>query len=102
MAHPTTQSAVCFLDLIGNFKLGHYPFKHHVDIREVEEVFNNRPKIRFVQKGDRKEEDVYIALGRSEAGRYLAVIFIHEKNNEVLILSARDMARKERKQYDRK
>ena len=90
------------MDLIGIFKLGHYPFKHHVDISEVEEVFNNRPKIRFVQKGDRKEEDVYIALGRSEAGRYLAVIFIHKKKSEVLILSARDMARKERKQYDRK
>ena len=77
-------------------------FKHQVDIREVEEVFENRPKIRFVQKGDRKSEDVYIALGRSEAGRYLAVIFIHKKNNDALIVSARDMAKKERKQYERK
>ncbi len=54
-------------------------FKHHVDVSEVEEVFDDRPKIRFLQKGDRKGEDVYIALGRSEAGRYLAVIFIHKK-----------------------
>ena len=46
-------------------------------------------------------EDVYLALGRSEAGRYLAVIFIM-KNNNALILSARDMAKKERKQYGRK
>ncbi len=77
-------------------------FKHQVDTGEVEEVFHNRPKIRFVQKGDRKGEDVYIALGRSEAGRYLAVIFIHKNNNDALILSARDMAKKERKQYARK
>ena len=77
-------------------------FKHNVDTNEVEEVFDNRPKIRFVQKGDREEEDVYIALGRSEAGRYLAVIFIHKKNNNALIVSARDMAKKERKQYERK
>ena len=76
-------------------------FKHHVDTNEVEEVFDNRPRIRFVQKGDRKGEDVYIALGRSAAGRYLAVIFIH-KNNNALILSARDMAKRERKQYERK
>lgn len=76
-------------------------FKHHVDTAEVEEVFDNRPKIRFVQKGERKGEDVYIALGRSAAGRYLAVIFIHKKNS-ALILSARDMAKKERKQYERK
>lgn len=77
-------------------------FKHHVDISEVEEVFDNRPKFRFVQKGNRKGEDVYIALGRSEAGRYLAVIFIYKKNNAALIVSARDMANKERKQYEKK
>ena len=77
-------------------------FKHQVDTSEVEEVFDNRPKIRFVQKGDCKGEDVYIALGRSEAGRYLAIIFVHKKNNDALIVSARDMAKKERKQYERK
>ena len=77
-------------------------FKHHVDISEVEEVFDSRPKFRFLQKGNRKEEDVYMALGRTEAGRYLAVIFIHKKNNDALIVSARDMAKKERKQYERK
>ena len=77
-------------------------FKHHVETFEVEEVFDNRPKIRFGQKGARKGEDVYIALGRSEAGRYLAVVFIHKKNNDALILSARDMAIKERRQYERK
>lgn len=45
-------------------------FKHDVDISEVEEVFDSRPKFRFLQKGNRKEEDVYMALGRTEAGRY--------------------------------
>jgi len=77
-------------------------FKHHVDTSEVEEVFDSRPKIRFVQKGDCKGEDVYIALGRSDAGRYLAVIFIYKRNNAALIVSARDMANKERKQYEKK
>ena len=76
-------------------------FKHHVDVSEVEEVFDNRPKIRFVQNGNRKGEDVYLALGTSEGGRYLAVVFIHKKN-DALIVSARDMADKERKQYERK
>ena len=46
-------------------------FKHQVETSEVEEVFANHPKIRFVQKGDRRGEDVYMALGRSDAGRYL-------------------------------
>lgn len=77
-------------------------FKHQVGASEVEEVFDNRPKIRFVQKGERSGEDVYMALGRSEAGRYLTVIFIIKRSNNALILSARDMAKKERKQYGRK
>ena len=76
--------------------------KHHVEASEVEEVFENRPRIRFVRKGYRTGEDVYMALGRSEAGRYLAVIFVIKKNNNALILSARDMAKRERKQYGKK
>ena len=76
--------------------------KHHVDTEEVEEVFSNRPKIRFVEKGSRKGEDIYIALGRTDAGRYLAVLFIYKKAKEALILSARDMAARERKQYAKK
>jgi uncharacterized protein len=76
--------------------------KHNVDTSEVEEVFDIKPKIRFVCKGDRKGEDVYMALGQSDAGRYLTVIFIHKMNNDALILSARDMKPKERKQYGRK
>jgi len=38
-------------------------------------------------------------LGRTEAGRYLAVFFIHKRTGAALILSARDMDRKERKIY---
>jgi uncharacterized DUF497 family protein len=77
-------------------------FKHHVEPDEVEQVFNNKPKIRFIEKGERKGEDVYMALGRTDAGRYLAVLFIYKKIKEALVLSARDMADKERKQYGKK
>lgn len=37
--------------------------KHGVAPEEVEEVLRNTPKIRFAKKGNRKGEDVYIALG---------------------------------------
>lgn len=76
--------------------------KHHVSVDEVEELFEDEPKFRFVEKGHRTGEDVYMALGRTEAGRYLAVLFILKLNNEALILSARDMAHSERKYYGRK
>ena len=77
-------------------------FKHNVETYEVEEVLNNKPTFRFVEKGERKGENVYLALGRTNAGRYLAVLFIHKRTKEALILSARDMASKERKQYGKK
>jgi hypothetical protein len=67
--------------------------KHQVEPYEVEEVLDRRPQVRFVEKGERKDEDVYLALGRTEAGRYLTVLFIYKKTREALILSARDMAR---------
>jgi uncharacterized DUF497 family protein len=69
---------------------------------EVEEVLANTNQFRFLEKGERRGEDVYIALGQSDAGRYLTVLFIYKKTREALILSARDMAAKERKQYGKK
>ena len=45
-----------------------------------------------MEKGSRKGEDVYLALGQNDAGRYLTVLFIYKKPREALILSARDMA----------
>ncbi len=76
--------------------------KHSVETFEVEEVLSNKPKIRFVEKGYRDREDVYLALGQTFGGRYLAIFFIYKRTSEALILSARDMAEKEKRTYGRK
>ncbi|PKO21059.1 MAG: hypothetical protein CVU38_16755 [Chloroflexi bacterium HGW-Chloroflexi-1] len=76
--------------------------KHQVETYEVEETLENQPKIRFVEKGERKGEDVYMASGQSDGGRYLVVLFIYKQTREALILSAREMEPEERKQYGRK
>lgn len=77
--------------------------KHHVETDEVEQVMEHRPKIRLVEKGQRRGEDVYMALGETDTGRYLAVLFIYKRlTKQALVLSARDMARKERKRYGKK
>jgi uncharacterized DUF497 family protein len=76
--------------------------KHNVETYEVEEVLNGKPKTRFVEKGDKEGEDVYLALGQTDSGRYLAVLFIYKRSREALILSARDMAARERRQYGKK
>jgi uncharacterized DUF497 family protein len=76
--------------------------KHHVEIEEIKDVLVGKPKFRLVEKGKRKGEKVYLALGQTIAGRYLAVLFIYKLTKEALILSARDMAKKERRQYEKK
>ena len=76
--------------------------KHGVEPYEVEETLENKPKIRFVEKGQREGEDAYLALGRTDAGRHVAVLFLYKLTQEALILSARDMAAKERRRYGTK
>ncbi len=39
-------------------------FKHQVETYEVEELLSENPKFRFVEKGERRNEDVYMALGK--------------------------------------
>lgn len=77
-------------------------YKHGVETFEVEEALSNKPKIRRAEKGNRKGEDVYMALGRTDAGRFLTILFIDKGNREILPLSARDMAEKERRIYAQK
>jgi uncharacterized DUF497 family protein len=76
--------------------------KHSVTIFEVEEILRGQKKVRRIVKGDVQGEDVYLALGQTDAGRYLAVFFILKRNHNVLPISARDMDSKERRQYGRK
>ncbi|MFH1098033.1 MAG: BrnT family toxin [Candidatus Desantisbacteria bacterium] len=76
--------------------------KHQVTQDEAEEVFFNHPRYRFVESGYRQGEDVYSTIGQTDAGRYLIVFFIHKPDNTVLILSARDMDKKERRHYEQK
>lgn len=73
--------------------------KHRVTTMEVEEVLSGRPKIKRMQRGRLRGEDVYRALGQTIAGRYLTVFFIHKQTGTALILSARDMDQKERRSY---
>ena len=77
-------------------------FKHNVAMEEAEETLNNKPKFRFVEKGKRKGENIYMALGQTDSGRHLSILFIYKSTKEALILSARDMADKERKLYGKK
>jgi uncharacterized DUF497 family protein len=77
-------------------------WKHNVTETEIRQVFLNEPRYRFIEKGKYKGEHLYLALGSTDSGRYLAVYFLYKKNKQALIVTARDMTEKERKRYAKK
>jgi uncharacterized DUF497 family protein len=76
--------------------------RHGVSTDEVEEVFRNAPRYDFIAKGRATGENVYRALGQTDAGRYLAIFFVHKSDRRALPISARDMDHKERRKYGKK
>ena len=51
--------------------------KHHVSQDEVDETLANHPPVRL-KRGARKGEDLYRAVGQTDAGRYLSMFFIYK------------------------
>ncbi len=73
--------------------------KHNVEVHEVVETLSSRPFFRFLEKGHRQGENLYLGLGQTDAGRHLAVFFIFKQRNTALVISGRDMKPSERRQY---
>jgi uncharacterized protein len=76
--------------------------KHAIEKDEVRQVLANYPRFRFVEKGHRRGENVYSAMGQTEAGRYVVIYFVLKRGNRALILSARDMTNSERRRHGKK
>jgi uncharacterized DUF497 family protein len=76
--------------------------KHRVEQQEVQDVLMGEPMFRFVEKGHRPLENVYSAFGQTISGRYLIVYFVYKRDGRALVVSARDMTRAERRQYERR
>jgi len=77
--------------------------KHRIITDEVEQVLKNKPKFRLVEKGFKKGENVYSALGKSNANRFITVFFIFkEKAEEALIITAREMTKNEKRRFEKK
>lgn len=77
-------------------------WKHNVLTSEVEEVLTGHCKLFKKETGKVEGEHLYNALGKTKNGRYLSVFFIKKLNNKVLIVTARDMKKTERKRYEKK
>jgi len=74
--------------------------KHHIRWNEVEEIFENRPRIFRILAKDQYGEIRYRALGRTYAGRYLIVVFVRDKERNIKVITSREMTKAEKKQYE--
>lgn len=72
---------------------------HRVTRLECEQVFFNRPLLVAEDEKHSQGEPRYYALGRTDAGRRLFVVFT-TRRDLVRVISARNMSRRERRAYE--
>lgn len=77
-------------------------WKHGLLPLEVEEVLRGKCRVFKRESGKVEGEDLYNALGRTKAGRYISVFFILKRGKRALIVTAREMNYREKRQYEKK
>jgi len=73
-------------------------WKHNVSEDEVYEVFESDYRVHITRSSRRR--NAYLVLGRTFAGRYLAIALKPEADGYT-VLTARDMEQHERRRYRR-
>jgi uncharacterized protein len=73
--------------------------RHAVSNAECEEVFFNQPLVVAPDAKHSAEEQRYYVLGQTDAGRRLFLVFT-TRVRRIRVISARDMNRNERRQYE--
>ncbi|HEX5699275.1 MAG TPA: BrnT family toxin [Rubrobacter sp.] len=73
--------------------------RHRVSQSESEQVFFNRPLVVAEDDLHSHEEARYFALGHTDHGRLLAIVYTL-RGEKIRVISARDMSRREQKEYE--
>lgn len=73
---------------------------HQVSPFECEQIFFNKPLIVAPDKPHSGREERSYALGQTDAGRHLFVVFTIRKNL-IRVISARNMTKRETQEYGR-
>lgn len=74
--------------------------KHNLKWQIIEEVFFNEPLVLLEDKKHSDESECRcVALGFTDSGQFVTVIFTN-RNNNIRVISARPMSQKERKFYE--
>jgi uncharacterized DUF497 family protein len=89
-----------YIDISDDVAL-HILKEHDVTVSEVFEVFFNpdqEPLIKRSQRGGGR----YLALGQTQAGRYLTIAFEQKNHETIEVVTARNMQGNERRWYRRR
>lgn len=74
--------------------------KHSVFKEEAEQVFFNHPLLLLEDKAHSQKEMRFHALGRTDTNRKVHITFTI-RQNQIRVISARPMHKKERKNYEK-
>ena len=75
--------------------------KHAVSQSEAEQIYFNQPLLLLVDEGHSQDERRYHALGKTDNTRLLHITFTLRADETLIrVISARDMHRKERANYE--
>ena len=74
--------------------------KHNVSKQEAEQVFFNQPLLLLEENVHSQKEIRFHALGRTDNNRKLHISFTI-RENQIRVISARSMHRKESKNYEK-
>ena len=74
--------------------------KHSVLASECEEVFFHDPLLLFPDSLHSEKEDRFFVFGRTAQYRLLFIVFTI-RNDRVRVISARDMTKREKKEYEK-
>ena len=69
---------------------------------EIDEVFESDPHVELIVASDQYGESRYAALGQTEAGRYLYIVFVPVEGTRAKVITARDMDDSQRRKYKRR
>lgn len=75
--------------------------KHKITNREAEEIFDNKKKFIIEDEKHSLTEKRYMIWGETDRHRRLTVFFT-VREDKIRIISARDMNKKERGEYEKK
>lgn len=74
--------------------------RHRVTAAECEQVFFNEPLVAALDEQHSAKEARFYVLGQTDAGRRLFVVFT-TRGELIRVISARDMNRREREEYEK-